>query len=416
MRAHPTGRSPAARGACPVARGGPYPPPMTDPADGGRAPARRARGRLPQLARHPQPRGWRRRARPRGGGRGAGRARRPGDGLQRRARRRAAGGRDPRRPLRAPRLEAQRLRPRHAGPAPRRPRAPRPGGRRPERAAVLHPAGDPHARSIVLVHHVHREQWPVVYPGTMGKVGWWIESRLRAAALPPVPVRHRLAGHPRRAGAAGRGPPTGSPSCTTAPTGSVRSRSARPTHPSICVVGRLVPHKQVEHALDAVAELRDELPGPHRDRGRQRLVGARPARVRREARARRLGAVPGSGRRGDQGAGLRGVVGARPPLAEGGLGPGRRRGRRSPAPRPWPTPAPAAPASRSWTASPACWSTTRPGFVDALRRLLRRRRAAHAAGRGRAHARRPVHVGADPGPASRTWCEQALAGRRVSTD
>ena len=30
---------------------------------------------------------------------------------------------------------------------------------------------------IVLVHHVHREQWPVVYPGLTGKVGWWIESR-----------------------------------------------------------------------------------------------------------------------------------------------------------------------------------------------------------------------------------------------
>ena len=31
---------------------------------------------------------------------------------------------------------------------------------------------------VVLVHHVHREQWPVVYPGLMGKVGWWIERRL----------------------------------------------------------------------------------------------------------------------------------------------------------------------------------------------------------------------------------------------
>ena len=30
---------------------------------------------------------------------------------------------------------------------------------------------------IVLVHHVHREQWPVVYPGITGRVGWWIESR-----------------------------------------------------------------------------------------------------------------------------------------------------------------------------------------------------------------------------------------------
>ncbi len=31
---------------------------------------------------------------------------------------------------------------------------------------------------VVLVHHVHREQWPVVYPGLIGRVGWWIERRL----------------------------------------------------------------------------------------------------------------------------------------------------------------------------------------------------------------------------------------------
>src|SRR6476660_3326573 len=31
---------------------------------------------------------------------------------------------------------------------------------------------------VVLVHHVHREQWPVVYPGLVGRIGWWIESRL----------------------------------------------------------------------------------------------------------------------------------------------------------------------------------------------------------------------------------------------
>ena len=32
------------------------------------------------------------------------------------------------------------------------------------------------------------------------------------------------------------------------------------THPTICVVGRLVPHKQVEHAIDATLALRAELP------------------------------------------------------------------------------------------------------------------------------------------------------------
>src|SRR6478735_3947466 len=31
---------------------------------------------------------------------------------------------------------------------------------------------------VVLVHHVHREQWPVVYPGVTGRVGWWIEHWL----------------------------------------------------------------------------------------------------------------------------------------------------------------------------------------------------------------------------------------------
>ena len=31
---------------------------------------------------------------------------------------------------------------------------------------------------VVLVHHVHREQWPVVYPGLTGRVGWFIERRV----------------------------------------------------------------------------------------------------------------------------------------------------------------------------------------------------------------------------------------------
>jgi hypothetical protein len=31
---------------------------------------------------------------------------------------------------------------------------------------------------LVLVHHVHREQWPVVMGRLKAKFGWWIESRL----------------------------------------------------------------------------------------------------------------------------------------------------------------------------------------------------------------------------------------------
>ena len=377
---------------------------MTDHAEAGRAPARRARDRLPQLARHPQPRGWRRRARPRGGGRGAGRARRPGHGLQRGLRGRTAGGRDPRRPLRAPRLEAVASTPR--------------GMQALRRGDLGHPDlvvdvqnGLPFFTRlvtrrpvIVLVHHVHREQWPVVYPGTMGKVGWWIESRLAPAALPPVPVRHRLARHPGRARRSSGWTRAGSRSCTTAPTGSGRSRSARPTYPSICVVGRLVPHKQVEHAIDAVAELRD---GASRA-SPLTVVGsgwweARPPRVRRGAPARRTSVrVPGTGGRGDQGARSTRSPGCWP----------SRRSRRAGA---W------------WSARRRCAGTPtvayaerrrhprvdrrrrvrapgrRPGGLRRTRcaRLLDRRRAAHAAG---ARARAPTAV-------SFTW-EQTQVGLR----
>src|SRR5262245_10241657 len=31
---------------------------------------------------------------------------------------------------------------------------------------------------VVLVHHVHREQWRVVLPPLQARVGWWVESRL----------------------------------------------------------------------------------------------------------------------------------------------------------------------------------------------------------------------------------------------
>jgi glycosyltransferase involved in cell wall biosynthesis len=113
---------------------------------------------------------------------------------------------------------------------------------------------------IVLVHHVHREQWPVVYPGFTGKVGWWIERRLA-----PVLYRRsqyvtgsrstrdelgRLGVDARRIAVVHYG---------TDRLGPVRTEKT--PEPSICVVGRLVPHKQVEHAIDAVLELRKELPG-----------------------------------------------------------------------------------------------------------------------------------------------------------
>src|SRR5882757_2392892 len=33
-------------------------------------------------------------------------------------------------------------------------------------------------RVLVLVHHVHREQWQIIYPGLRGRLGWWLESQV----------------------------------------------------------------------------------------------------------------------------------------------------------------------------------------------------------------------------------------------
>lgn len=112
---------------------------------------------------------------------------------------------------------------------------------------------------VVLVHHVHREQWPVVYPGLIGKVGWWIESRLaprlyRRSQYVAVSgaTRHELG----TLGVDGARVAVVHNGTDPAPDPAV----ARSANPTVCVVGRLVPHKRVEHAIAAIGALRDELP------------------------------------------------------------------------------------------------------------------------------------------------------------
>ncbi|HEU5038323.1 MAG TPA: glycosyltransferase family 4 protein [Nocardioides sp.] len=112
---------------------------------------------------------------------------------------------------------------------------------------------------IVLVHHVHREQWPVVYPGLTGRIGWWIESRLAPRLYRGrqyVAVSRATRAELRELGVTG--PRVAVVHNGTDPVVSVDARKS--PNPSICVVGRLVPHKQVEHAVDAVAALLDEFP------------------------------------------------------------------------------------------------------------------------------------------------------------
>ncbi len=113
---------------------------------------------------------------------------------------------------------------------------------------------------IALVHHVHREQWPVVLTPRLARIGWWIESTLaprvyRRCRYVTVSAATRdelavLGVDPRRVSIVHNG----TPDMATGPV-------ARTPEPSLVVLGRLVPHKQVEVALHAVAALAADLPG-----------------------------------------------------------------------------------------------------------------------------------------------------------
>ncbi len=112
---------------------------------------------------------------------------------------------------------------------------------------------------VVLVHHVHREQWPVVYPGLLGRIGWWIERRLAPWLYRReqyVAVSRATRTELRQLGVTG-------PRVAVVHNGTDRALAvdvAKSLTPRIAVVGRLVPHKQVEHVIDAAIVLRAEFP------------------------------------------------------------------------------------------------------------------------------------------------------------
>ncbi len=119
-----------------------------------------------------------------------------------------------------------------------------------------------HDSPTVLVHHVHREQWPIVLDRRRAAIGWFIESRLaprlyRRSCYVTVSeaTRAELVGlgiEPSRIAVARNG-------TTPLPTIAVPPVPATP--PRIVALGRLVPHKRVELAIDAVAALAPRFPG-----------------------------------------------------------------------------------------------------------------------------------------------------------
>ncbi|ABM11091.1 glycosyl transferase, group 1 [Mycolicibacterium vanbaalenii PYR-1] len=120
-------------------------------------------------------------------------------------------------------------------------------------------------RTVVLVHHCHREQWPVAGP-VMSRMGWFVESRLSprlhrrnqyvTVSLPSARDLALLGVQPERIAVVRNGVDAAPEPTLAVP----RSES-----PRVVVLSRLVPHKQIEDALDAVARLRTRIPDVHLD-------------------------------------------------------------------------------------------------------------------------------------------------------
>jgi glycosyltransferase involved in cell wall biosynthesis len=115
-------------------------------------------------------------------------------------------------------------------------------------------------RVAVLVHHCHREQWPVAGP-VLGRLGWFVESWLS-------PKLHRSNQYvtvslPSARDLVGLG--VGNDRIALVRNGLDQVPESalggpRASTPRVLVLSRLVPHKQIEDALTAVAELRPSIP------------------------------------------------------------------------------------------------------------------------------------------------------------
>lgn len=139
-------------------------------------------------------------------------------------------------------------------------------------------------RVAVLVHHCHRQQWPVA-GRFVGRLGWLVESRLSprmhrrnqyvTVSLPSARDLADLGVDAGRIAVVRNG-------LDEAPTDTLSGE--RSAQPRVVVLSRLVPHKQIEDALDAVARLRSRVAGLHLD-----VVGGGWWHDRLVERADRLG-------------------------------------------------------------------------------------------------------------------------------
>lgn len=121
------------------------------------------------------------------------------------------------------------------------------------------------SRVVVLVHHCHRQQWPVA-GRLMGRIGWFVESQLSprihrrnqyvTVSLPSARDLELLGVDPANVAIVRNGVDAAPEGTLTVP---------RSVTPRVVVLSRLVPHKQIEDALEAIARLRAQIPDLHLD-------------------------------------------------------------------------------------------------------------------------------------------------------
>ena len=113
---------------------------------------------------------------------------------------------------------------------------------------------------VNLVHHVHREQWPVVFTPVLARVGWWLESRLAPRVYRSRP--YVAVSNSTERELVGLGVDGGRITIIHNGTDAVADDLVlRSPEPRVVVLGRVVPQKRVEIALEAVAALRERVPG-----------------------------------------------------------------------------------------------------------------------------------------------------------
>ncbi|PKZ64713.1 glycosyl transferase [Gordonia terrae] len=127
------------------------------------------------------------------------------------------------------------------------------------------------APTVVLVHHCHREQWPVA-GRLLGHIGWFLESRVSPRihrrnryVTVSAPSKSELValGVDAERIAVVRNGIDPLPEGIEAPDRAGDAMSDDPVR--LCVLSRLVPHKQVEDALTVLARLRRDGVDAHLD-------------------------------------------------------------------------------------------------------------------------------------------------------